>query len=227
MLEATREGVGKLRGHAMVARRKLEQLYDTMGKLLPQIRYWLKTGRVAVGKIISLHIPALYAVVRGKVGKAVEFGLIWGITRLGGGFVLAKRAKDKKELVDTRFAVRAVEDLIDRYGVVPRAYAYDRGGWSEANVARLKELGVKEVGLAPRGRAPWAVGGRARDRLIRERAMVEGSIGTVKSPRYGFNRPVRRSTEMMGASGQRAVLGANLTKLLRGLERRAKAAGAA
>lgn len=227
VLEQTRQGVSQLKGHAVDARRKLEQLCETMGQLLPQIRYWLKTGRVAVGKIISLHIPSLYAVVRGKVGKAVEFGLLWGITRLGGGFVLAKRAKDKQELVDTRFAVQAVEDLIDRYGVVPKAYAYDRGGWSEANVERLKELGVKQVGLAPRGRAAWVVSGRARQRLIRERAMVEGSIGTAKSPRYGFNRPVRRSTEMMGVSGQRAVLGANLTKLLRGLEKREQAAGAA
>jgi molybdopterin converting factor small subunit len=227
VLEATRQQGGQLRGHAVGARRKLEQLGETMGRLLPQIRYWLRTGRVAAGKIISVHIPQLYAVVRGKVGKAVEFGVVWGSTRLGGGFVLAKRAKDKRDLVDSRFAVQAVEDLIERYGVVPRAYAYDRGGWSEGNVKRLKELGVKEVGLAPRGRAAWAVGGRARQRLIRERAMVEGSIGTAKSPRYGFNRPARHSTEMMGVSGQRAVLGANLTKLLRGVEKWEAAAGAA
>src|SRR6266511_2715334 len=47
----------KLRGHAVVARRKLVELHATMGKLLPQIRHWLRTGFVAAGKIINLHIP--------------------------------------------------------------------------------------------------------------------------------------------------------------------------
>jgi hypothetical protein len=44
---------------------------------------------VASGKIISLYIPQLYSIVRGKVGKTVEFGLSWGITRLSGGYLLA------------------------------------------------------------------------------------------------------------------------------------------
>jgi hypothetical protein len=59
--------------------------------------------------------------VRGKVGKTVEFGLSWGITRLRGGYLLATVATDKAELHDSRFAVRAVEDLIARFGKAPRA----------------------------------------------------------------------------------------------------------
>jgi hypothetical protein len=43
------------------------------------------------------------------------------------------------------------------------------------------------------GRTPWEVEGKAKNRLIRERAMVEGSIGTIKCPKYGFNRPAARS----------------------------------
>ena len=207
----------KLRGHALVARRRLGELQETMGKLIPQIRHWLRTGFVASGKILNLHMPQLYSIVRGKVGKAVEFGLAWGITRLGGGFVLASMSGTKTELTDTSYAVRAVEDLKGLFGRAPRAYAYDRGGYSAENVARLGKLGVRDVGLAPRGRASWAVEGKVKDRLVRERAMVEGTIGTIKCPKYGFNRPGARSTEMMGACGQRAVLGLNLTKLVRGV----------
>lgn len=207
----------KLRGHAVVARRKLLELHETMGKLIPQIRHWLRTGFVASGKIINLHIPQLYAIVRGKVGKTVEFGLSWGITRLRGGFVLATMSSTKAELTDSSYAVSAVEDLAALFGKAPRAYAYDRGGYSTQNVERLGELGVRDIGLSPRGRAPWKVEGKVRDRLIRERALVEGSIGTIKCPKYGFNRPAARSAAMMGACGQRAVLGLNLTKLLRGV----------
>ena len=215
-LAAASEQGRKLRGHAVVARRKLAELHETMAKLVPQIRHWLRTGFVASGKIINLHIPQLYSIVRGKVGKSVEFGLSWGITRLRGGFVLATMASAKTDFTDSTYAVRAVEDLVALFGKAPRAYAYDRGGYSAQNVERLSKLGVRDVGLAPRGKGQWKVEGKVKDRLIRERALVEGSIGTVKCPKYGFNRPAARSAAMMGVCGQRAVLGLNLTKLLRG-----------
>jgi molybdopterin converting factor small subunit len=210
----------KLRKYAIVAKSKLVQLRETMSKLLPQIRYWIRTGYVASGKIISLHIPQLYSIVRGKAGKTVEFGLSWGITRLSGGYLLATLAQDRQELQDTRFAVRAVKDHIALFGETPLAYAYDRGGYSAQNVSALKKLGVKDVGLAPRGRTQWSVSGAVRDRLVRERAMVEAGIGTIKSSKYGFNRPAARSASMMGACGQRAVLGFNATKLVRELAAR-------
>jgi len=172
---------------------------------------------VASGKIISLHIPQLYSIVRGKVGKSVEFGLSWGIRRLAGGYLLATLAQDRRALQDTKFAVRAVKDHVALFGKAPLAYAYDRGGYSAENVSALRKLGVKEVGLAPRGRTPWSVSRPVRDRLVRERALVEAGIGTIKGSRYGFNRPAARSDSMMGACGQRAVLGFNTNKLVREL----------
>jgi hypothetical protein len=218
-LHAAQAGGGRLKEHGRVAWNKLHALHGTMGKLLPQIRYWLRTGRVAAGKIINVHIPELYSIVRGKAGKAVEFGLKWGFARLRGGFVLATLAKGRG-LTDTDFAISAVDQHIALFGKPPKSYAYDRGGWSNQNVKTLKAKGVKEVGLAPRGKAAWAVGKKAKERLVNERAQVEGSIGSVKSARYGFNRPAARSVEMMGVCGQRAVLGLNLNKLVRKLAER-------
>jgi len=139
---------GTLRKYAIVAKAKLVQLQQTISKLLPQIRYWLRTGFVAGGKIISLHIPQRYSIVRGKVGKKVEFGLSWGIRRLrGDSYLLATLARDRGELQDTNFALRAVRDHIALFDKAPQAY--DRGGYSVQNVSALKKLGVKEVGLAP------------------------------------------------------------------------------
>jgi molybdopterin converting factor small subunit len=212
----------KLRGHAVTAGRKLSDLYQTMGKLLPQIRHWLRTGRVATGKIINLYIPELYSIVRGKVGKTVEFGLSWGLTRLRGGFILATMARERGDLHDSSFAVRAVEDLAVLFGKAPRAYAYDRAGHSAENITRLRKLGVHDVGLAPRGRTAWSVTGRVKEKLIRERTLVEGSIGTIKGQKYGFNHPAARSAAMMGVCGQRAALGFNLTKLVRGIAKKRK-----
>jgi hypothetical protein len=221
-LSATSGPRAKAKKYGLVARSKVAGLHETMNKLVPQIRYWLKTGFVATDKIISIHVPELYSVVRGKVGKKVEFGLTWGLTRLRGGFLLATVAKNRRELVDAKFVPRSVKDHIALFGKAPRAYAYDRAGHSEENVAVLKKLGVKEVGLAPRGRTAWEVSEKVRKQLVRQRAMVEGGIGTVKSRRYGFNRPRARSARMMGTYGQLAVLGFNLNKLVRELAARTK-----
>ena len=57
------------------------------------------------------------------------------------------------------------------------------------NVEALRKAGVRNVGLAPRGRAEWPVKGAAKQKLIRERTLVEGGIGAMKSLRYGFHRP--------------------------------------
>lgn len=212
----------RVRKYGKVARAKVHQLHDTMTKLLPQIRYWLKTGWVAAGKVISLHVPELYSIVRGKVGKTVEFGLSWGIRRLKGGYLLATVATSKKELGDSKFALSAVDEHIALFGKPPAAYAYDRGGWSKANVAALKKKGVKEVGLAPRGKAQWKVSAATRKKLVSERAQVEGGIGTIKHAKYGFNRPAARSARMMGFCGQSATLGFNLNKLVRELAKKEK-----
>jgi hypothetical protein len=66
----------------------------------------------------------------------------WGITRLKGGFVLAHVGATRKELVDARSVSQSVEQCRKLFGRAPRDYAYDRAGHSEANVAKLRELGV-------------------------------------------------------------------------------------
>ena len=124
------------------------------------------------------------------------------------------------KLVDARYVVKSVEECRRLSGRVPKAYAYDRAGHSAANVEELRSVGVRHIGLAPRGRTRWEVSGAMKRRLVSERVKVEGSIGTLKSRRYGFNRPRARSEAMMGECGQRAVLGMNLTKMARGLAER-------
>jgi hypothetical protein len=203
----------RLKGYGKVAFAKAAHLHDVMKKLLPQIDYWQRTGFVAANKIVNLGMSNIYAVVRGKIGKPIEFGLNWGITRLRGGFLLAHLGA-KKELHDSRYVARSVEECARLFGRAPTAYAYDRAGHSENNVAKLRQLGVKHIGLAPRGRTKWEVDDVMRDKLVSERVRVEGSIGTIKCARYGFNRPRARSEAMMGYCGQRAVLGLNLNKLV-------------
>ena len=141
---------------------------------------------------------------------------------MGGGFLLATVAKSRNELHDKKFAVSAVDEHITLFGKPPHSYAYDRGGWSDANVESLRHGGVKNIGLAPQGKAAWKVKGKTKERLVNERARVEGGIGTIKHQKYGFNRPATRSARMMGACGQLAVLGFNVNKMVRELAQQKK-----
>ena len=74
--------------------------------------------------------------------------------RTDGGWseVRAARARARSEMLPDLDGL-SVEDHIERLGKAPRAYAYDRAAWSAANVDELKQLGVAEIGLAPRGRS--------------------------------------------------------------------------
>jgi len=214
VMDSALKGATHLKGWQKAAFRKACDLHQTMGQLLPQICSWLKTGFVAKGKIVSLHMPQVGAIVRGKVGKAVEFGWRWGIVRIGGGFLLGRASRTLTEMNDSNFALDAVKMQKRVLGKVPHGYAYDRGGYSPGNAQALEEMGVRAIGLTPRGRGRWFVEGQEREELIRERTKVEGSIGSIKSGRYGFNRPIARSVSMMKFCGQRALVGFNVNKLV-------------
>ena len=79
----------------------------------------------------------------------------------------------------------------------------------------LRDAGVKEIAIAPKNGGSWLVEGKTREKLIRLRAGIERGIGTLKMPKYGFNRPAARSERMMVACGHRAMMGMNLSRMLR------------
>ena len=197
----------KLTSKAGVELTNLTQVMDT---LITQILYFTETGCVAAGKIIHLQMHQLYSIVRGKAGKKVEFGLKWGINRVKGGFVMGFLMNGGKHLSDKKFAIEAINQHINQFGSAPNIYGFDRGGHTKANIKKAKKLGVKHVGIAPKGQEEWAVSDSKK-----ERAQVEGSIGTIKTPLYGFNKPDARSIEAMKSCGQRAFLGFNLKKLVK------------
>lgn len=195
--------------------RELLRLAEVMNRLLPQIYHFLKTGFVAPKKIIHLKMTELYSIVRGKAGKSVEFGLKWGISRVGGGFLQGFLINGGAHRSDKRFCMESISVHLKTFGVVPRDFGFDRGGYSVRNVRNAKKIGIKNVGIAPKGRAKWLVSEGIKARITNERAQVEGGIGTIKSKRYGFNKPNVTSISAMAKYGQRAILGFNMRKLVR------------
>lgn len=193
---------------------EVKRLSRLMDSLLPQILHFLNTGFVASKKIIHLQIPELYAIVRGKAGKSVEFGLKWGINRID-GFALGFLINNGRHVSDQKFCIQALREHIALFGKAPSRYGFDRGGYSKVNLKRAKQLGVKHVGIAPMGKASWNVSDTMAEKIRCERAQVEGVIGNAKSRKYGFNKPNAKSVRAMETCGHRSFMGFNLCKVVR------------
>ena len=196
---------------------QLQQMALVGRQLLPQILHWLKTGTVAKGKILHAGLTNARAIVRNKVGKKVEFGLQYLVCAIGGGYLLAELID--KPTGETKMPGKSLAIYQTVFGpeAVPELFVYDRGGHSRDNGRKLKRAGIKKVGIQPKGRAPWLVHGKDRKTVTKERAMMEGRIGSLKSDKYKVNKPKDRKTSTVRASGQRAVVSFNLNKLMRDL----------
>jgi hypothetical protein len=106
----------------------------------------------------------------------------------------------------------------------PQMVIYDRGASLPAAAKGLKKEGVRKVGIPPRGQGAWMVGEKDQKVVKSERGKAEGSIGRLKSKKYGFSHRQERSLETQDAAGQRAIVSANLTTLVRDLVEQAKTA---
>lgn len=193
----------------------LAQLVEVARTLLPQIQQWLQTGKVATEKILHAGLPAARAISKGP--GQVKFGMKWLINRLAGGYVFGERVAaraDENKMPEE--ALRAYRQVFGEKAT-PQRLIYDRGASLPAAAKVLKKAGVKRVGIPPRGQGAWLVGKKEQKIVKSERGKTEGSIGRLKSQKYGFSHRQERSLATQDAAGQRAMVSANLNTLLRDL----------
>ena len=193
----------------------LQQLVEVAHTLLPQIQQWLKTGKVATEKIIHPGISAARAIPKGR--GHVKFGMKWLINRLAGGYLFGERVAARAD--ENKMPEAALQAYRHVFGAqaTPKLLVYDRGASLTGVAPRLKQAGVKQVGIPPRGQGAWQVGKQARQTVKSERGKTEGSIGRLKRTKYGFSHRQERSLATQDAAGQRAIVSANLNTLLRDL----------
>lgn len=201
---------------------KLTEMVAVGRRLLPQIKHWLKTGKVAAGKIIHVGLKEARAIVKGK--RQVKFGFKWRINRLQGGYVFGRRVAAQAD--ENRQPAGAVKDYREVFGktATPEMVVYDRGASAAAVAPELYQTGVAQVGIPPRGQGAWLVGEKEQTAVKSERGKTEGSIGQLKSRKYGFSGRQERSVATQEAAGQRAFVSANLNKLRRDVAQQDQAA---
>jgi hypothetical protein len=204
----------QIQGMGARALNNLSEDYQNMCQMMGQIIKWIQTGKVAKGKIVSLFNAHFRAINRGKVGKQIEFGLKWGINQIRGGYVSLFMHQDMM-CHDANYAVLGVQEHIRIFGEAPRDFGFDRAAWSAEHKKDIKKLGVKNVAIAPKGQSKWEVGPRVKDRMVRERAQIEGKIGTMK--RRGLNKCEARINSRVRISALRAGLSLNLRRFAKDL----------
>jgi len=197
----------------------LVAMHEVAKRLIPQIVQWITTGVVAKGKIIHAGVTQARAIVRHKAGKQVEFGLPYLLSRLGGGYVFGTLIRGVVD--ESKMPLQALAGYRAIFGAqaTPTLLVYDRGGYATATLQALAHEGVKEIGIQPKGQGTWRVAEAVRETVRSERGKTEGIIGTLKTDKYGFNKPKERLWQTLEMAGPRSILSFNLNKLMRDVVR--------
>jgi len=201
------------------ARATLGAMHEVAKRLIPQIVQWITTGVVAKGKIVHAGVLQARAIVRNKAGKKVEFGLPYLLSRLGGGYVFGTLIRGVVD--ESKMPLQALAGYRAIFGAqaTPALVVYDRGGYATATLRALANEGVKEIGIQPKGHGAWHVAEAVRETVRSERGKTEGIIGTLKTDKYGFNKPKERLWQTLEMAGPRSLLSCNLNKFMRDLVR--------
>jgi IS5 family transposase len=194
----------------------LETTIRRTGQVIAQARTRL-AGQVPDGatRLVSVHDPDARPIVKGRLGKPVEFGYKAQVTDNPDGVVLDYQVEIGNP-PDAPMLVPAVKRISQRAGRIPRAVTADRQYGEAAIDTELAGLGVQRVAIPRKGRP-----GRARQahehtrgfrRLVKWRTGCEGRISHLKH-RYGWDR-----TLMDGIDGARiwcghGVFAHNLVKI--------------
>jgi hypothetical protein len=214
------QGLGERRDrvthHAITT---LTTMHEVAKRRIPQIVQWITTGVVAKGKIIHAGVTQARAIVRNKAGKKVEFGLPYLLSRLGGGYIFGTMIRGVVD--ESKMPLQALAGYRAIFGAqaTPTLVVYDRGGYATTTLRALTNEGVKQIGIQPKGHGAWHVAEAVRETVRSERGKTEGIIGTLKTDKYGFNKPQERLWQTLEMAGPRSLLSYNLNKCMRDLIR--------
>jgi IS5 family transposase len=209
---------GRARGRLRRAINELATTITRTRRVVTQTRRRLAGDKPdSASRIVSLHDPDARPIVKGRLGKPVEFGYKAQVVDNEDGVVLDYTVEEGNP-PDAPQLAPAIKRVKQRTGTAPRKVAADRG-YGEAKVERdLEDLGVKTV-VIPRKGQP----GQARRqhehapsfrRLTKWRTGSEGRISHLKH-RYSWNRTLMHGHGRTAIWCGHGVLAHNLVKITR------------
>jgi transposase, IS5 family len=194
--------------------REILRLITLGPELMDQIGYWLRTHKVAPGKIISLWKLVPKAIPKGKIGKPVEFGRKWIVNAYRGGYVLVG-APENPKIADQHCVIESLSLHNTVFDEMPSSYGTDRGMYSTDNLELCLSAGIKKIAIQPKGKAEPLVSRRDHRKLANRRIAVEARIAHMKLKGLGRSRMKTDLGDLL--SGYRSALSCNLGHLMRDL----------
>jgi transposase, IS5 family len=190
------------------ARALVTQLADTAERtrrVATQTRQRLAgTTPQSSSRIVSLHDPEARPIVKGRLGKSVEFGYKAQLVDNEDGVILDCNIETGNP-PDAPMLAPAIQRITQRTGRVPRAVTADRGYGEAAVEQSLRDAGVRYVVLPTKGKPNAArrqlEHRRAFKAMVRWRTGCEGRISCAKRD-FGLAR-----TRMDGREGARTWSG--------------------
>jgi transposase, IS5 family len=191
------------RARSLVA--ELERVAQLTGKIVAQTRQRL-AGITPSGatRVVSLHDPDARPIVKGRLGKPVEFGYKVQLVDNEDG-VIVDHNVEAGNPPDAPMLVPAIERITRRSGRPPRAVTADRGYGEQQVEDALHTVGVRYVVLPTRGKPTkprrQIEQRRAFRKMVRWRTGCEGRISCAKRD-FGLAR-----TRIDGLAGARTWCG--------------------
>ena len=187
----------------------------TLGKQLLEQTLKVLKGEKIQDRIVSFFQPHMRPIVKGKMGKPVEFGKKAEITECEHNIITDYNIHIGNPN-DSGVFLEAVKRHKQKFKQPPGLVATDRGGWSEENVKELKAMGVKHISIPQRGHKT-----RQRERTEdskwfksaqRWRAGGEGKISWLKRS-FGMGRSRAKTEQGFDTGIGMAVLACNLKQI--------------
>jgi transposase, IS5 family len=175
---------GGATGTAGAAVAELERVATLVERIVVQTRMRL-AGDTPPGatRVVSLHDPDARPIVKGRLGKPVEYGYLAQVLDNGDGIVV-DHSVHVGNPPDAPLLAPAIGRIRRRFGRAPKAVTADRGYGEAAVETDLRAAGVEFVAIPRKGRpsaARQAVERAPRfRRLIKWRTGAEGRISHLK-----------------------------------------------
>ena len=192
------------------------EIAEKAWRYLLDVAHFIRTNTIKRGKVLSFKMEDVICVVKGKAGKACEFGRVFQVGRIAGNFLkcytsTSLRMGDQESLIP----ILMEHQNIFGEGVL-KSVTTDKGYYSHENVKYVERITGDADGIQRPVNVKNQVEGHRKEELFNRRAGVEPLIGHAKQ--YGLRRSRMKSDKATLSSGYRSITGFNLQQLIRRLE---------
>ena len=197
---------------------KYQKMYWVIREVYRQQKqmYEARTKKID-GRIVSISQPYVRPIVRGKAGKAVEFGAKVSISVVDGYSYLDKISWDNyNEGIDL---LTQIKNYKERFGYYPEYVSADDIYGNRENRKYMKQCGIKYTGKSL-GRKPKEITYKQKKQYLinkkmsRKRSQVEGVFGLGKR-KYGLGLVMTKRTDTSENWIGMVYLIMNIARLLR------------